>query len=104
MENIVQIFPIDFVFKNQFSILFSLSPLLSSPFSSHLSNKLYQDLRYGKLPRVLRINDRLSMANGIELRVPFLDHKLFKYCFNLKNDMKINDAWQAVLRIIMRNE
>ena len=38
--------------------------------------KRIQDLRATKLPRVLRFKDRSSMAHGVEIRVPFLDHRL----------------------------
>jgi asparagine synthase (glutamine-hydrolysing) len=34
------------------------------------------------LPTLLDREDRLSMANGIELRVPFCDHRLVEYLFN----------------------
>ena len=29
------------------------------------------------------------MINGIETRVPFLDHQLFEYSFNLQEKLKI---------------
>jgi len=35
------------------------------------------------LPRFLRWEDRVSMANSIESRVPFLDHKLVEFCQSL---------------------
>ena len=41
------------------------------------------------IPRALKYVDRLSMISGIESRVPLLDHKLFKYCFDLENNFKI---------------
>jgi asparagine synthase (glutamine-hydrolysing) len=62
------------------------------PFASRLQNRLYQGLRYTKLPRVLRMNDKLSMANSIELRVPFLDHRLVEYAFGIPGDKKIRSG------------
>ena len=62
------------------------------PFNSHLNNMIYQDLLHTKLPRVLRMNDKLSMACGIELRVPFLDHRIVEYAFQLPNEYKINSG------------
>ena len=53
-----------------------------------LKNSQYKDINIIKIPRVLKYTDRLSMINGIETRVPFLDHKLFEFSFNLKNDYK----------------
>ena len=41
------------------------------------SNKRYRTV---SLPRNLKCCDRLSMSNGTEARVPFLDHKLQIIC------------------------
>ena len=51
-----------------------------------------KDIKNIKLPRVLKYTDRLSMANGIETRVPFLDHKLFEFNFNLENIYKFRNG------------
>ncbi len=58
-------------------------PLFEKPFKSELKNAMYQDLRYTKIPRALRFNDRVSMAFSKELRVPFLDHRIFKLSFSI---------------------
>ena len=34
------------------------------------------------------------MHSGVESRVPFLDHELFEFCFNLENKYKIKDFTQ----------
>ncbi len=57
------------------------------PSSSTFTNARVRDLRYTKLPRVLRFNDRMSMAFGCELRVPFLDHRLVEFSFTLPNSL-----------------
>ena len=57
-----------------------------------LRPQLERDLLSAKLPRVLRMNDRLSMAHGIELRSPFLDHRLVEFCFSLPDRFKIRDG------------
>lgn len=61
-------------------------------FSDGLTNMLHRDLTYTKLPRVLRMNDRLSMASGVELREPYLDPRLVAFCFSLPPHMKIRDG------------
>jgi asparagine synthase (glutamine-hydrolysing) len=58
-------------------------------FADHLTNALYRDLRFTKLPRVLRMNDRLSMAFGRELREPYLDHRIVEFLFRLPGHQKI---------------
>jgi asparagine synthase (glutamine-hydrolysing) len=64
-------------------------PAFAQPFRDHLTNALYRDLRYTKLPRVLRMNDRLSMAFSRELREPYLDHRVVEFLFRLPGHQKI---------------
>ena len=45
-----------------------------------------------KLPRILRSCDRASMAHGIELRVPLLDHNIVEFFFNLNEDLLIKNG------------
>lgn len=58
---------------------------------SHLQKSQIQDISNIKLPRNLKFTDRLSMANHIETRVPFLDSDIAKFCFNLGNEFKLRD-------------
>ena len=54
-----------------------------------LQKSQYQDIKYIKLPRNLKFTDRLSMINNIESRIPLLDIDIAKYCFNIKNSLKL---------------
>ncbi|MAU27612.1 MAG: hypothetical protein CMJ07_00305 [Pelagibacterales bacterium] len=47
-----------------------------SEFSRYTSNVLLKD------------TDQMSMANGIEVRVPFLDHELVEYVLSLPDTFK----------------
>ena len=67
-------------------------PSFDTPFGHHVSNALYRDLRHTKLPRVLRMNDRLSMAFGRELREPYLDHRLVEFAFSLPSAQKLRSG------------
>ena len=50
---------------------------------------LYMDVK-GLLPGdMLTKVDRMSMANSLEVRVPFLDHTFAEYVFQLKGSMKL---------------
>jgi asparagine synthase (glutamine-hydrolysing) len=40
------------------------------------------------LPALLHVEDRMSMAHGVESRVPFLDHALVEFCAKIPADMK----------------
>ena len=55
------------------------------------------DIDYINLTRSLKYSDRLSMSNGIENRVPYLDSKLASFCFNLKNEQKIKNGIERFL-------
>jgi len=67
------------------------------PFSSPLLNMQYRDIRYTKLPRVLRFNDHISLAYSKELRVPYLDHRLVEFCLFLPKQFKIDGNRHKVL-------
>jgi asparagine synthase (glutamine-hydrolysing) len=55
---------------------------------------LYLDLK-GLLPGdMLTKVDRMSMANSLEVRVPFLDYTLVQYVFSLKGSTKLG-AWKG---------
>lgn len=79
-------------------------PSFPQPFPNHLNNVLYRDIRFAKLPRVLRMNDRLSMAFSRELREPFLDHRIVEFIFRLPYDKKIRNGHNKfLLRHAMKN-
>jgi len=59
----------------------------------NLNRRLMQDVTLYSTPNLLRYEDKNSMAFSIEARVPFLDHKLVEYIFNLPIDQKIKNGW-----------
>ena len=60
--------------------------------NSYLINSQLLDIKYIKIPRMLKYTDRMSMRFGVEARVPFLDHELFEYCFNLSHNFKFKNG------------
>lgn len=44
------------------------------------------------LPALLHVEDRMSMAHGIESRVPFLDHKLIEFVASVPADIKFKNG------------
>lgn len=61
--------------------------------SRNLNERLTQDVTLYSTPNLLRYEDKNSMAFSIESRVPFLDHELVEFIFNLPIDQKIKNGW-----------
>ena len=53
------------------------------------------------LPVLLQYEDRNAMANGVESRLPFMDHRLVEYCLNLPPEDKIR---HGVRKYMLRQE
>ncbi len=68
--------------------------------SRNLNERLFNDVLRDTTPSLLRYEDKNSMANSLESRVPFFDHKVVEYIFNLPIDQKIKFGWN---RFIYRN-
>jgi len=73
----------------------------SSPkiYQSYLTNKLYDSLVNG-LSTEIRIEEKTAMAFSMEMRPPFLDHRLVEYVFSVPNSEKIGGG---VTKILLRN-
>ncbi|MEH6408342.1 MAG: asparagine synthase (glutamine-hydrolyzing) [Leeuwenhoekiella sp.] len=79
-------------------------PAYPTPFDNRLQNIQYRDLFYTKLPRALRFNDRISMANSTELREPFLDYRLVEFAFAQQAEFKIKgDVHKYFLRELVKD-
>ena len=52
-----------------------------------------EDLRRFSLPSLLHYDDRMSMAFGREIRVPFLDHRVVSELLPLAPKWKMRDGW-----------
>ncbi len=58
-----------------------------------LSRNLYEIFHKTTLPTLLRNYDRYSMANGVEVRMPFMDHRLVTYTFSLPWTSKVGGTY-----------
>ncbi|HEV2415718.1 MAG TPA: asparagine synthase (glutamine-hydrolyzing) [Candidatus Dormibacteraeota bacterium] len=57
------------------------------------------------LPALLQVEDRVSMAHGLESRVPFLDHRIVELAATIPADIKFeNGNMKHVLRTSMRSK
>ena len=76
---------------------------LPNAFPDKLRDLQYRDVRYTKIPRAMRFNDRISMRSSTELREPFLDHRLFEIAFRQPATRKIaNGTRKKILRDIVK--
>ncbi|MEZ4622844.1 MAG: asparagine synthase (glutamine-hydrolyzing) [Caldilineaceae bacterium] len=65
---------------------------------------LHQDLTSTNLPKLLRYEDRISMAFSLETRLPFLDYRLVDMLFSLPLNYRINRGWSKwILRRSMND-
>jgi asparagine synthase (glutamine-hydrolysing) len=62
------------------------------PSGDALRDLQYRDLRFTKIPRALRFNDRVSMMHSRELREPFLDHRIVELGLRQPVRRKIRDG------------
>jgi asparagine synthase (glutamine-hydrolysing) len=87
---------LDEIFEAYFSVAGEVSPLNKM---LHVDSKVW-------LPEDLLLKaDKMTMATAVELRVPFLDHKLVEYTAALPDDMKVRDfQGKWILRRVMRTE
>ena len=79
------------------------NPLTKPPnLKDHLKFSLFDR----GLNELLRYADRNSMAHSVEVRLPFLDHKLVEFCFSLPDEFLIsNMGWtKAILRESMNQK
>src|SRR5207244_1321957 len=64
-----------------------------------LGRRLEADLKQFSLPLLLRLEDRNTMAFGVESRVPFVDHIFVEWVATLPADMRLSDVWtKRILR------
>lgn len=62
-----------------------------------LNTVLRHSMERARLPHYLRLEDRNSMAHGVEARLPFLDYRLVSLAFRLPANRKMDGVWNKVL-------
>ncbi len=75
------------------------------PTVSKLNDVLYHNCMEFGLEELLRYADRNSMANGVEVRLPFLNRDLVEFVFSLPSSFKINNGFtKNILRKTMQDK
>lgn len=62
-----------------------------------LRGALVRSIQSDALPIYLRVEDRNSMAHSIEVRVPFLDHRLVELALRLPSGRLLQGGWNKLL-------
>ena len=62
-----------------------------------MNRRLYHMFHGTVLPTILRNFDRLSMAHGVEVRMPFLDWRLVTYTMSLPDENKSRNGMTKVI-------
>ena len=78
-------------------------PTLKSDSDSMRTSRVasYLSVKYF-MSSLLQRKDRMSMASGLEIRVPFADHRIFEFVFNVPWEIKFeNNVEKALLRNAM---
>jgi asparagine synthase (glutamine-hydrolysing) len=65
-----------------------------SSLNTNFNSLLYTDVKLVLQNDMLVKVDLMSMANSLEVRVPFLDYRVVEYLFSLPFDYKIGDGYQ----------
>jgi asparagine synthase (glutamine-hydrolysing) len=78
--------------------------LASKPAADQLERMTYQELKLRLAELLLMRVDKITMANSIEARVPFLDHKLVEFAMTIPRHMKYrNGETKWILKQALRN-
>jgi asparagine synthase (glutamine-hydrolysing) len=67
------------------------------PACNDLNSSLRYSVEIDSLPLYLRVEDRNSMAHGVEVRLPFLDYRLVTLAFSLGSRWKLDGHQTKVL-------
>src|SRR5208337_491403 len=73
--------------------------------SDDLAPYLWFDQRYFLPDDILNKSDRMSMAHSLEVRTPFLDHRIVEFAARLPQNLKIRGGQlKFVLRELMKGK
>lgn len=81
----------------------AFEPVVEHPFDSYLKNRTWQDLTRETMPCCLRAEDRNAARFGIDVTLPFLDHRVVEFMYRIPGTLKIRDGvTKHLLREAMR--
>lgn len=63
-----------------------------------LSEVLRYAVEHSPLPLYLRVEDRNSMGNSVESRLPFMDYRLVSFLFSMPDEYKLRGEWNKYIQ------
>jgi asparagine synthase (glutamine-hydrolysing) len=77
--------------------------LVGKRFRTRLDRELYLETRFTMVSNPLFKVDKMSMAHGLEVRVPLLDHQFIEACATIPSEQKLKGfTTKAIFRSAMR--
>ena len=64
----------------------------------YISNMLYYDIKYWLPDDLLMKVDKMTMATSLEARVPYLDHNVLQFAYNIPSKVKLGKSGKYILR------
>ena len=95
----------DFIKKENFDLL--SKSLLKENAKKYLNIFKLQEIEIFKtqMPHLLKYEDKNSMKNSIETRLPFVDYSFLQVALSINNKLKIKDGWtKYILRKMIEKE
>lgn len=91
--------------SNEYKKIISDCPILPSDSESMKTSRIATCLSVGYfMSSLLERKDRMSMYSGLEVRVPFADHRILEYVYNVPWEIKFeNGVEKALLRKAMKD-
>ena len=104
-QDLLDTLQMDTFLRDSYSLALAETPVLSG---EDATNRRMRQMSYVNLTRFVQTlldrKDRMSMAVGLEVRVPFCDHRLVEYAFNIPWEMKSFDGREkSILRAATRD-
>lgn len=63
-----------------------------------LNEVLRYAVEHSPLPLYLRVEDRNSMGNSVESRLPFMDYRLVSFLFSMPDEYKLRGEWNKYIQ------
>lgn len=78
----------EYIIKSKSDTLSNVSHISSDKFENEFKEINYLTVKYF-MNTLIERTDRMSMQNSLEVRVPYADHRIFEYVYNVDSKLKL---------------